>query len=83
VELIASGMLRGEQTISKSAWCQAQSRLPDAILDQLREKMAIDWFGCNRQWHGREVYLVDGSTISMPDEPELVEAFGYIKCCII
>jgi hypothetical protein len=81
-ELIASGMLRGEQTISKSAWCQARSRLPDAILDTLREStltMAIDRFGCNRQWHGREVYLVDGSTISMPDEPELVEAFGYIK----
>jgi putative transposase len=27
--------------------------------------------------HGRPVYRIDGSTLSMPDEPELVEAFGY------
>lgn len=81
-ELIASRMLQGEETVTKSAWCQARSRLPEAILSKLLEStlaMAKDRFGCNRQWHGREVYLVDGSTISMPDEPELVETFGYIK----
>jgi len=81
-ELIAGDMLRGEQTITKSAWCQARSRLPEAMLGKLLENtltLAMDRFGSTYRWHGREVYLVDGSTISMPDEPELVEAFGYIK----
>jgi hypothetical protein len=81
-ELIAADLLRDEQTITKSAWCQARSRLPEEMLGKLLEStltMGMERFGSNRRWHGKEVYLVDGSTISMPDEPELVEAFGYMK----
>lgn len=82
-ELLATDMLHeDDQAITKSAWCQARSRLPEEILSMLLKNIqttAMDQFGSNRRWHDKEVYLVDGSTISMPDEPELVEAFGYMK----
>lgn len=33
--------------------------------------------GQQHLWRGRRVFRVDGSTLSMPDEPDLVKAFGY------
>lgn len=63
-----------------SAWCQARARLPlsvyqamltrvcDAALPQTREPRNL--------WHGHRTFHVDGSTFSMPDTPELREAFG-------
>ena len=63
-----------------SAWCQARSRLPLAVLRELiarRARDCKDRFGQPHQWHGRPIVIVDGSTVSMPDEPELVETFGY------
>ena len=63
-----------------SAWCQARDRLPEAALIELILREA---FRCRRRfgrahcWHHRYVYIVDGSSVSMPDEPSLVKAFGY------
>lgn len=63
-----------------SAWCQARARLPlgvyqamltrvcDAALPQTRERRHL--------WHGHRTFHVDGSTFSMPDTPELRQAFG-------
>ena len=65
---------------SDSAWCQARSRLPEAVLAVLIRRQARrsrDRFGRTYQWHGRPVFIIDGSTVSMPDEPALAEAFGY------
>jgi hypothetical protein len=67
-------------TPTDSAWCQARSRLPEAVLTQLifREAhQARRRFGRKHRWHGRQVFRVDGSTVSMPDEPSLVKTFGY------
>ena len=63
-----------------SAWCQARSRLPEAVLIELIFRRALACrrrFGLGHRWHNRWVYRIDGSTVSMPDEPSLVEAFGY------
>lgn len=67
-------------TLSDSAWCQARSQLPLNVWSALQERsveriksMVADRY----HYHGREVYIVDGTTVSMPDEPELVETFGY------
>jgi hypothetical protein len=63
-----------------SAWCQARSRLPEAVLMDLivrRARQCRRRFGKLHQWRGRYVYRIDGSTVSMPDEPALVRAFGY------
>jgi len=63
-----------------SAWCQARSRLPEGVLAELIFRRALECrrrFGRICRWHGRWVFRIDGSTISMPDTPSLVEAFGY------
>lgn len=74
--LVAQNALK--RAISPSAWSQARDRLPQDLLPVLigqTAQRAIQEFPC--RWHGRDVYLVDGSTASMPDEPALAEAFGY------
>lgn len=63
-----------------AAWCQARARLPEAVLVELirrNARRARRRFGPDYRWHDRWVFIVDGSTISMPDEPSLVRAFGY------
>ena len=63
-----------------SAWCQARDRLPEAVLTELIFREALTCrrqFGKTHRWRGRQVYIADGTTVSMPDEPSLVEEFGY------
>ncbi len=62
-----------------TAYCQARRRLPlglfkrafQTIGESLRAKVGMDYL-----WHGRRVWVVDGSSCSMPDTPELQAAFG-------
>jgi Transposase DDE domain len=62
-----------------SAYCQARSRLPLALFQELLRRVAerirpeIDDTG---KWHGHRVFVADGSSFSMPDVPELREHFG-------
>lgn len=63
-----------------AAWCQARSRVPEAALTELihrRARCCRRRFGDKHRWGGRSVFIVDGSTVSMPDEPALLETFGY------
>ena len=56
-----------------SAYCQARSRLPEKLLEKLfnhtgqnlEEKVTIEHL-----WCGRNVKVIDGSTVSMPDTVE-------------
>lgn len=60
------------------AYCRARSKLSETVLHRLVREIAD---GCERQvppeqlWRGRHVFLVDGSTVSMPDTPENQEAY--------
>jgi hypothetical protein len=62
-----------------SAYCQARSRLPLAILQALLRRLVeacqslTDTVG---SWHGHRTWLVDGTGVSMPDTPGLQHAFG-------
>ncbi len=62
-----------------SAYCQARSRLPLAILQALLRRLVAtcqpltDTIGL---WHGHRTWLVDGTGVSMPDTPDLQRAFG-------
>jgi hypothetical protein len=62
-----------------SAYCQARSRLPLAILQALLQRLIdackplADTVGL---WHGHRTWLVDGTGVSMPDRPALQRAFG-------
>ncbi len=63
-----------------AAWCQARSRLPEGVLTRLIYRRAVQCrrrFGRMHRWQDRWIFRIDGSTVSMPDEPSLVEAFGY------
>lgn len=61
------------------AYCQARRRLPLAVFIRLLSAV-IDALGACRDqaalWCGHRVWLLDGSSSSMPDTPELQTAFG-------
>lgn len=61
-----------------SAYCQARLRLPEELLQQLfgkaaqnlEEKVTAEYL-----WCGRNVKVIDGSSVSMPDTVENQEAY--------
>ncbi|MCP3679480.1 MAG: IS4/IS5 family transposase, partial [Gammaproteobacteria bacterium] len=60
------------------AYCRARAKLSEKVVRRLTVDLAD---GCEGQldeqwlWHGRHVYLVDGTTVSMPDTPENQQAY--------
>jgi hypothetical protein len=62
-----------------SGYCQARKRLPLSIFSQAlmhvgqQLQQRVDQA---HRWLGRRVWLVDGTTCSMPDTPDLQKAFG-------
>jgi hypothetical protein len=67
------------QAFTASAYCQARSRLPLAVLRALLRRLVetcrplTDSVGL---WHGHRTWLVDGTGVSMPDTQDLQRAFG-------
>jgi hypothetical protein len=65
-----------------SAYCQARARLPEELLEKLfskaarnlEEKVTIEHI-----WCGRNVKVIDGSAVSMPDTPENQKAYPQPK----
>ncbi len=64
------------------AYCRARAKLSQHAI----RRIAIDVAdGCERQvdgdwlWHDRHVYLVDGTTVSMPDTPENQAAYPQAR----
>lgn len=69
----------GGWCFSDSAYCQARKRLPLAVFHRLLETLATTLRSTTTAdacWRGHRVWLVDGSSFSMPDEPELQRHFG-------
>ncbi len=61
------------------AYCQARKRLPVEVLqDAVRQtgQSLRDQVSSSLTWLGRGVWLVDGTSCSMPDTPDLQAAFG-------
>lgn len=55
------------------AYCKARQRLPEGLLERLLDHSATDLEGQARPedlWHGKQIRVVDGTGISMPDTPE-------------
>jgi hypothetical protein len=68
------------QTPTNAAWCRARSKLPAELWPQLiqhNELRLTRSVGHKYLYRGLPVFMVDGSTVSMPDEPQLVKTFGY------
>jgi hypothetical protein len=61
-----------------ASYCDARARLPTAVLrtlardtaEQLQETLPRAW-----KWNGRDVFIADGSYVSMPDTPENQAAY--------
>lgn len=63
---------------STEAYCQARARIPLAVYQRLlRQTSETVRRTCEvPRWHGHRTFLVDGSSFSMPDTPELQAHFG-------
>lgn len=62
-----------------SAYAQARKRLPEGVIRRCFRSVAAalrDRVEPVELWLGRRIWLVDGSSCSMPDTPELQDAFG-------
>jgi Transposase DDE domain len=67
------------QRFTASAFCQARTRLPLGVWQQLvrRTSAALEQTTHDEgRWRGHRTFLVDGSSFSMPDTLELQEHFG-------
>jgi hypothetical protein len=66
-------------TFSDSAYCQARKRLPLRVFHRLLEGIAQAGrraTASTHRWFGHRVWVLDGSSFSMPDTLELQAAFG-------
>jgi Transposase DDE domain len=68
-------------SFTDAAYCQARARLPRALLERLQQAVTDRLFGATEVrptelWHGHRVFLLDGSSFSMPDTPALQARFG-------
>lgn len=69
----------GGRNVSGSGYCQARMRLPlellQAVVRRLAERLNRTANEVGR-WCGHRLFLIDGSSFSMPDTPELQKEFG-------
>jgi hypothetical protein len=63
---------------SAEAYCQARARLPLAVYERLLKhaSQAARRSSSLPLWHGHRTFLVDGSSFSMADTPQLQAHFG-------
>ena len=74
----ASGLLSARASVNTGAYCQARDRLPEAGLHTLASSMGSCLSEAERtqdRWHGKHVWIIDGSSVSMPDTPENQAAY--------
>jgi Transposase DDE domain len=72
----------GGWTFSASAYCQARKRLPLEFWQHLLEGTTARLRSATEQasgWRGHRVWIVDGSSFSMADVPELRRHFGQSR----
>lgn len=75
---LAGKKVKKRPSADASAYCQARQRLPLCVVDGLGEALADRMqaeIGQDHRYRGHRVVKVDGTTVSMPDEPELQAAF--------
>jgi len=80
-QVLAEQAAESQRRISPdaSAYCQARQRVPLSVFKAALRKVGRclqDKAQDRYLWHGRRVRLVDGSSCSMPDTPELQAEFG-------
>jgi len=67
------------QVVTKSAVTQARKNLSHTAFIDLNHQVVAsyyDHFSDVKTWHGYRLCAIDGSQIRVPDEPDIVDAFG-------
>jgi hypothetical protein len=65
--------------VTGSGYCEARARLPLAALESLLTRATTKMAECvcdTGRWLGHRLFIIDGSSFSMPDTPELRSHFG-------
>jgi hypothetical protein len=65
--------------VTGEAYCKARARLPAELFQRLMQSVAqaaIQTDEAAARWRGHRLWHLDGSGCSMPDTPELQQAFG-------
>jgi hypothetical protein len=64
--------------ISNSAFTQARAKLKHTAFVELSDRVIDEFYNEApwMSWHGRRVLSVDGSTVCLPDHPDLREVYG-------
>ena len=78
--IIAHRAAGGLETCSPNtaSYCNARGRLPTAVLSTLARRTAAELqaaAAAEWKWNGRDVFIADGSHVSMPDTPENQAAY--------
>jgi hypothetical protein len=71
--------LKARRAFTESAYCQARARLPLAVFRAVLRFVIgalVPRAEVEGRWRGHRTFLVDGSSFSMPDTPELQRHFG-------
>jgi Transposase DDE domain len=71
--------LKARRAFTESAYCQARARLPLAVFRAVLRcviRALVPRTEVEGRWRGHRTFLVDGSSFSMPDTPELQRHFG-------
>ena len=67
------------QEVTKSALSQARKQLSHTAFIDLNRHAVDAYYAAHpefKTWHGFRLCAIDGSQLRVPDEPEIVEAFG-------
>jgi len=78
VGVLLTALSRGSCSSNTGAYCRARGKLSEEVIHHLAVHVGK---GCEDNiekellWHGRHVYLVDGTTVSMPDTPKNQKAY--------
>ena len=71
--------LKARRRFTESAYCQARANLPLAVFRAVLRfviRALVPTTEQEGRWHGHRTFLLDGSSFSMPDTPELQRHFG-------
>jgi DDE family transposase len=82
---IADVVRSSNGVFTESAYCQARSRLPVAVVRAAFDAFTTRARGARSvsegRWHGHRTALMDGTGVSVPDTPALRAAFGVMSHC--
>jgi hypothetical protein len=75
---ILSGAVVAQNVVSKAALCKARKKLKSEAFIELNTKTVqyFNEYANPLTWHGFSLKAVDGSTVKLPNFPDIVEHFG-------